>query len=428
MSEVKKIKLPQKNTVREFDRWRKEITDATNAEAIHSYYELAKTALNAHAKLRKRVEQLEKIEKHLEDEEQLHEITRRLSKSETAQDAKVRPEHAHRIEHDGIYRCHDCHFGPISMIKDASCESCGSEAFDFIPDKPAQQEGRWECEYCKVHWCADDHRGVEEHEVETRHPVKFIPSPTETPAPVYSDWGKQDIETPEVCGYDNGGECTCETPEAEHVHTVSETDARIQAKCSECGEKIAAGADRVKVISFQHRNCAEFDDEFIAEVKAVGTPEAEEYKLFNVGHILSQAERIVRDHKWLGLANNLKQIAPELLRAWNRRAGTESTHYYEASRLKNHFVEPVPSPVETSEAEGLGNNARMKATTWGHKELTEHYVTQSIEVLELREELVTCRVVIANQIGLIANRDKEIARLQRTIVELACNTPSPNRI
>ncbi len=346
------------------------LTDKGNAnvEAINSYYELSKTALNAHAKLKKRVENLEDIKDGLELDKELHQG----SSTTIPLDEYAKKREQSDTQQEGFYRCHDCGHGPFA-ITEKVCDSCGGEAFDFVPDKPAQQEGYWKC----TAGCGNipeselfDGAGCQRHRDKahsgTSHRVKLIPSPTETPASVYTDWGKQDTETPEV----------------EHAHTVSETDACIQAVCSECGERIAPGADRVKVTSFQHRNCAGFGDEFLAEVKAVETPEA------------------------------------EAIAAWNRRAGTESTHYYEPSKLKNHSVEPSPSFAETLEAEEPDLEAKLHAAASAHKShgFENHEECQicyaSKKVLELRKELVTCRVVIANQIGLIDNKDKEIDHRQ----------------
>ncbi len=248
MSEVKKIEIPQKNTVREFDRWPKEITDATNVNV------------------------------------------------------------------------------------------------DFIPDKPSQQEGPWECEEgCgiieseKVFHDQDkgDYHVYNQFlpDADYHQVVKFIPSPTETP----EAW-----RCPE-CGSDDWGDGTCNA----------------------CGYTPWDGDE---------------------------TPEAEKLKRLDVRQILSQTEKIVRDHSWLGLANNLEQIAPELLRAWNRRAGTESTHYYEASKLKNHFVEPTPSPSETPEAEEPVGMAQPKYVLIG---------------------------IIEYQKSRILEKDKEIERLKGVIEEAA---------
>ena len=184
MSEVKKIKLPQKNTVREFDRWRKEITDATNAnaEAIHSYYELAKTALNAHAKLKKRVEQLEDIKDGLELDKELHqgtsttipleEYTKKREQSDTQQ--------------EGYWECRQCDDKP-------DISNCINKSLKFL------------CIKCRRH-----------------DAVEFTPSPTEAA----EAW-----RCPE-CGSDDWGDGTCnacgytpwdgdETPEAEEPDTNS---------------------------------------------------------------------------------------------------------------------------------------------------------------------------------------------------------------
>ncbi len=280
----KKIELPQKNTVREFERWRKENTEATNVngKAIQSYYELSKTALNAHAKLKKRVEQLEDIKDGLELDKELHQGT----STTIPLDEYVKKREQPDTQQEGFYRCHDCGHGPFA-ITGKVCDSCGGEAFDFIPDKPAQQEGHWECEEC------GDRPEMSPAIRITTHmrckscdnwPVRWYPSPTETPEECSACDGKGELVERDREGRPLALKITC-------------------SRCNGMGEE------------------------------SPETPEAEEPEHFDVREILNQAERIVRKHNWIGLANNIDRLAPELLRAWNRRAGTESTHYYERRQV-----------------------------------------------------------------------------------------------
>ncbi len=207
----KKIELPQKNTVREFDRWRKEITEATNAnaeaiaeletrtnvthaanvrdklwkqindnaKAIELHDQSLNAATNAYSKLKKRVEQLEDIKDGLELDKELHQGTSTTIPLDKYAEKREQPD----IQQEGFYRCHDCGHGPFA-ITEKVCDSCGGEAFDFIPDKPAQQEGHWECEEC------GDRPEMSPAIRITTHmrckscdnwPVRWVPSPTETP-------------------------------------------------------------------------------------------------------------------------------------------------------------------------------------------------------------------------------------------------------
>ncbi len=389
MLEVKKIEIQSLTIPGDDCRWRKEITDSVNAnvEKIDDIDEAgselvgiietltAKVDEEVEMNLSKLTERVEQLERDTTREtdmmydgskgilslwdrvEQVDALLLRVlgvcsESPETAHGATIRPEHDHRVEQEGQYWCDKC----AKTIADKDVfHYKGSMSHTF---GNFSEDGF--CEY---------------------HQVKFIPSPTETPQESVLRPFQKEVRTWATETFPSQTRQSILAHLRKEVKELRESgNPEEAADCllllldyaEFCGFDLLE-ASKAKLAINRTREWGEPDHEGVFE--HVETPEAEEPKWcctasfgehdptcknyvaseaeeleqVDVGHILSQAERIVRKHDWMGLANNFERVAPELLRAWNRRGVTIGSRDDYISVLRGQ-IERKDKEIERLEA------------------------------------------------------------------------------